>query len=135
MRIAKTIRKSTEGILEYIRTGFNNGRAEGINNKVRAVTKRAFGFHHAASLIGMILLCCGGLHLEPSHVPPYGTHENSGDVLARGPQVDRSPCRASRVDVLARTVSAPCTVHAREPGAAHSHGGGHLGDGVVLAAA
>src|SRR5688572_5167270 len=74
VRIAKTIRKYTEGILEYIRTGFNNGRAEGINNKVRAVTKRAFGFHDATNLIGMILLCCGGLHLEPSHVPPYGTH-------------------------------------------------------------
>lgn len=74
VRIAKTIRKYTEGILEYVRTGFNNGRAEGINNKVRAVTKRAFGFHDATNLIGMILLCCGGLHLEPSHVPPYGTH-------------------------------------------------------------
>ena len=74
VRTAKTIRKYMDGILEYIRTGFNNGRAEGINNKVRSVTKRAFGFHHATSLIGMVLLCCGGLHLDPSHVPPYGTH-------------------------------------------------------------
>ena len=66
-------RHTAKEMLEYIRTGFN-GRAEGINNKVRAVTKRAFGFHDATNLIGMILLCCGGLHLEPSHVPPYGTH-------------------------------------------------------------
>ena len=75
VRVAKTIRKYMDGILEYIRTGFNNGRAEGINNKVRAITKRAYGFHHATSLISMVLLCCGGLHLDPSHVPPFGTHE------------------------------------------------------------
>jgi transposase len=74
VRIAKTIRKYMDGILEYIRTGFNNGRAEGINNKVRSVIKRAFGFHDATSLIGMLLLCCGGLHLNPSHVCPYSTH-------------------------------------------------------------
>ncbi len=74
VRVAGTIRKYMDGILEYVRTGLNNGRAEGMNNKVRAITKRAYGFHHAASLIGMVLLCCGGLHLDPSHVPPYGTH-------------------------------------------------------------
>lgn len=74
VRAAKTIRKYMDGILEYIRTRLNNGLAEGINNKIRGVTKRAFGFHHATSLISMVLLCCGGLHLDPSHVAPNGTH-------------------------------------------------------------
>lgn len=74
VRVAKTIRKHMDGILEYVRTRLNNGLAEGINNKVRAITKRAFGFHDATSLISMLFLCCGGLHLNPSHLAPNASH-------------------------------------------------------------
>lgn len=64
-RVARTIRKHTEGILAYIRTGLSNGRAEGMNGKARTITRRAYGFHSAASLIAMLFLCCSGLVLEP----------------------------------------------------------------------
>lgn len=74
VKLAKTIDKHRDGILAYVRTRLNNGRTEGLNGKVRTITRRAFGFHGASSLIAMIFLCCSGLYLEPAHIFPYWTH-------------------------------------------------------------
>jgi transposase len=41
IRAAATIRKHLQGILAYVRTGLSNGRAEGLNGKVRVITRRA----------------------------------------------------------------------------------------------
>ena len=41
-----------------------------MNGKVRTITRRAFGFHDAWSLIGLIFLCCSGLVLEPPRWHP-----------------------------------------------------------------
>lgn len=71
---AKTIRKYKDGILAYIRTRFSNGRVEGLNSKARTLTRRAYGFHSASSLISMLFLCCSGLRLEPSHAVPFMDH-------------------------------------------------------------
>ena len=73
-RVARTIKRHLDGILAYIRTRLSNGRTEGLNGKARTVTRRAFGFHSARSLIAMLFLCCGGIKLEPSHVYPFWTH-------------------------------------------------------------
>ena len=56
-----------EGILAYIRTGISNGRSEGMNGKARVITRRAFGFHSATSLIAMLFLCCSRVPLTPRH--------------------------------------------------------------------
>ena len=40
-----------------------NGLAEGVNNKIRLLSHRAFGFHSAPPLIATIFLCCGGITL------------------------------------------------------------------------
>ena len=71
---AKTIRKHVEGILEYVRTRFSNGRTEGLNGKIRTITRRSFGFHSAAALISMIFLCCGGVEVTPAFSHPSGFH-------------------------------------------------------------
>ena len=63
---AKTIRNHIDGILEYVRTRFSNGRTEGLNGKIRTITRRSFGFHSAAALISMIFLCCGGVEVTPA---------------------------------------------------------------------
>ena len=67
VRVGRTIREHLDGILAYVRTGLSNGRSEGMNGKVRVITRRAFGLHSAASLIAMLHLCCAGLHLTPRH--------------------------------------------------------------------
>lgn len=65
VRIARTIRKHREGILAYVRTRLTNGLVEGINNRLRMITRRAFGFHSFGPLAAMLHLCCGGIELSP----------------------------------------------------------------------
>jgi transposase len=74
VRVAGTIEKHREGILAYVRTRLNNGRVEGLNGKTRVITRRAFGFHSASSLISMLFLCCGGIQTHPFHIAPHWTH-------------------------------------------------------------
>jgi transposase len=69
-KLANTIRDHIEGIVAYVATGMNNGRVEGLNGKVRTITRRAYGFHNPSALIGLIFLCCSGLTLTPHHVYP-----------------------------------------------------------------
>ena len=66
LRVAATIELHLDGILEYVRTRFTNARTEGLNGKIRTITRRAFGFHDAGSLMAMIYLCCGGVHVTPA---------------------------------------------------------------------
>ena len=42
-----------------------NGPVEGINNKLRVIARRAYGFHSPGALISMLFLCCGGIELVP----------------------------------------------------------------------
>jgi transposase len=39
---------------------------EGLNNKIRLITRRAFGSHTAQALAAMSYLCCGGIALDPA---------------------------------------------------------------------
>jgi len=74
VKLARTIAKHRDGILEYVRTRLNNGRTEGLNGKARTITRRAYGFHSASSLIAMLFLCCGGIQAHPAHIFPFLTH-------------------------------------------------------------
>jgi transposase len=73
-RAAGTIERHLDGILEYVRTRFSNARTEGLNGKIRTITRRAFGFHSASALIAMIFLCCGGVVVTPAFSAPEGFH-------------------------------------------------------------
>ncbi len=65
VRTGRTIRKHFDGILAYIKGRMTNGFVEGINNRMRMVARRAFGFHSAGALIALLFLCCGGIQLNP----------------------------------------------------------------------
>jgi transposase len=65
VKLSRTVRTFKQGILAYVSTGLSNGLVEGLNNKIRLITRRAFGFHSAQALMAMIYLCCGGLSLAP----------------------------------------------------------------------
>jgi transposase len=64
IRLGRTIRKHLDGIKAFIEHRVSNARAEGINNKIRLLSHRAYGFHSAAPLIATIYLCCGGIHID-----------------------------------------------------------------------
>ena len=66
IRLGRTIRDHLAGIHAFIDNQVTNARAEGINNKVRLLSHRAFGFHSAGPLIATIYLCCGGLKVPGS---------------------------------------------------------------------
>jgi len=61
--VAKIIRKFGDGILAAIYLGANNGRAEGLNNHVRLIIRRAYGFHSAKATVALVMLSCGPIEL------------------------------------------------------------------------
>lgn len=63
VRLARTVRQHLEGMLAFIASRLTNARLEGMNNKIRLLSHRAFGFHSAESLIAMIYLCCSNITL------------------------------------------------------------------------
>jgi transposase len=65
IKAARTIRRHMDGILAYVSTGLSNGRVEGLNGKIRVITRRSYGFHDASSLISMLFLCCSLPALSP----------------------------------------------------------------------
>lgn len=73
-RVAATIKKHFAGVLAIVDTGFNNGRVEGLNGKIRVLTRRAYGFHSAPALISLIFLCCSGIDLHPIFKTPIHFH-------------------------------------------------------------
>ena len=70
VKAARTIRKHLKGILAYIGTRLTNGLVEGLNNRIRMIARRAYGFHSHQALAAMIFLNCGGIQLNP----PLPTH-------------------------------------------------------------
>lgn len=73
-KLARTIKKHMEGILGYVQTRLSNGIVEGLNGKIRTITRRAYGFHSASSLIALIFLCCSGITLQPVRKRPVLPH-------------------------------------------------------------
>jgi len=67
VKTAKTIRKHRDGILTAIQLRINNGRAEGLNNHVRLIINRAYGFHSADAALALVMLSCGPITLLLPH--------------------------------------------------------------------
>lgn len=68
VRAARTIRKHRDGITAAVDRGMSNGRHEGLNNKIRTMINRAYGFHSAEAALALIMLACGPVTLElPYH--------------------------------------------------------------------
>ncbi len=67
VKAAATIRKHRDGILAAIRLGISNGLIEGLNNKVRLIIRRAYGFHSAEAALALVMLSCGPVDLELPH--------------------------------------------------------------------
>jgi transposase len=55
--LSRKIRKHKERVIGTVASGMSNARVEGINNKVKAITKRAYGSRNVDNLIAMVYLC------------------------------------------------------------------------------
>ena len=79
VKLARTICKHAVGILAYLDTRMTNGPVEGINNKLRVIARRAYGFHPHGALISMLFLCCEGIELAPPlRTRIWGDSQSSG---------------------------------------------------------
>ena len=67
VRLGRTIRKHRQGILAARRLKLSNARAEALNNKVKLIVRRAYGFHSAAAALALIHLACGPVTLTLPH--------------------------------------------------------------------
>jgi transposase len=64
VRLGRTIRKHRDGILAARRLKLTNASAEALNNKVKLIVRRAYGFHSPDALIAMIYLCCSNITIN-----------------------------------------------------------------------
>jgi len=67
IRLGRTIRKHREGILAARRLKLSNARAEALNNKVKLIVRRAYGFHSARAALALVHLTCGPSTLTLPH--------------------------------------------------------------------
>ena len=67
VRLGRTIRKHREGILAARCMNLSNARAEALNNKVKLIVRRAYGFHSANAALALIHLTCGHITLQLPH--------------------------------------------------------------------
>jgi transposase len=75
VKAAATIRKNKDGISAAIERRLSNGRHEGLNNKIRTMTRRAYGFHSPEAALALVMLTCGPTTLTlPYHT---GSHPHS----------------------------------------------------------
>jgi transposase len=67
VRLGRTIRKHRDGILAARRLALSNAPAEALNNKVKLIVRRAYGFHSANAALALVHLTCGPVTLTLPH--------------------------------------------------------------------
>ena len=62
-KFAKMLRSHLDGILPWTKIRLSNGAVEGMNNKIKSISHRSFGFRTAENFIAAIYHCCARLPL------------------------------------------------------------------------
>jgi len=66
VRFARMIRTHLDGVLAWTTVRLSNGALEGMNNKVKVISHRAYGFRKSQTYLTAIWHSCGALPLPPS---------------------------------------------------------------------
>lgn len=62
-KFVRMLRSHLDGVLAWTKTRLSNGAVEGMNNKIKSVSHRSFGFRSAKNFIAAIYHCCARLPL------------------------------------------------------------------------
>jgi transposase len=62
-KFARMLRSHLDGILAWTGTRLSNGAVEGMNNKIKSISHRSFGFRSAVNFIAAMYHCCARLPL------------------------------------------------------------------------
>lgn len=65
-KVARMFQRHRERILNYFVHGLTNGVAEGLNNKIQSLIKKAYGYRNRERFKADIFFHCGGLDLYPA---------------------------------------------------------------------
>jgi len=65
IKVAKSFNNHLTRILTFFKLRASNSTAEGINNKIQTIKKKAYGFRNVQRFINAIYFHCGGLDLYP----------------------------------------------------------------------
>lgn len=77
-RLAATMKKHRDGILEHFRSGLSNGFAEGINGRIQAAKARARGYGTDRHLIVVSYLICANLKHLPKNPWTHAAQQTPG---------------------------------------------------------
>ena len=64
-KFVRMLRSHLDGVLAWTKTRLSNGAVEGMNNKIKSISHRSFGFRSAENFIAAIYHCCARLPLPP----------------------------------------------------------------------
>jgi len=62
-RFVRMLRDHLDGILPWTSLRLSNGAVEAMNNKIKSISHRSFGFRSAQNFIAAIYHCCARLPL------------------------------------------------------------------------
>ena len=83
IELGKKIRRHRDHILNTIAMGVSNARVEAINNIIKLLIRRAFGFQNVDNMIDLILLACSNLTISlPNRAPKKEKKKNKGQEEA-----------------------------------------------------
>lgn len=71
IKVAKSIKKHWNGVLNFFSDRITNGIAEGINSIIQTIKRRARGYRNTDNFITMVYLVCGKLNFD---LPSVFTH-------------------------------------------------------------
>jgi transposase len=72
-KFVRMLRGHLDGIVAWTKHRVSNGAVEGMNNKIKSISHRSFGFRTAKNFIAAIYHCCAGCHCQPNANYTFGT--------------------------------------------------------------
>ena len=61
VELSRKIRRHKDYILNTVRYGMNNARVEAVNNKIKLIIRKAYGFRNIQNMINMVYLVCSNI--------------------------------------------------------------------------
>ena len=62
-KLYQKVKRHKEHILNAIKLGMSNARIEAINNKIKLIIRKAYGFRNIQNMLDMVYLVCSDLRI------------------------------------------------------------------------
>ncbi|MCL2504057.1 MAG: transposase [Coriobacteriia bacterium] len=61
--LGRKVGRRKASILAAVSSGVSNARVEAMNNKIKLIVRRGYGFRNTDNLMALVMLCCSSLPL------------------------------------------------------------------------